>query len=122
MQEVRCPQCYGPLEVKDVAPCDECGGDPGELKELEEGYHTYSEYEVFSGLHLVLCDFCDADFSSYDPTFFGLPVGERLSIGKWHFVRRIQNPTRGKDKFCTACGHRLSFLRFVVRARQLNGR
>jgi hypothetical protein len=122
MQETHCPICYGPLEIREVAPCDECGGDPKELEQLEEGYHTYSEYEIFTGLHLTLCNFCDVDFSSYDPTYFGLPKGTRIGIDKMHFIRQVHNPTKGKDKYCPECGHRLSFLVFLNRAREQNSR
>ena len=122
MKDINCPLCYEPLEIREVAPCDECGGDPRELDELEDGYHTYSEYEIFSGLNLTLCDFCDADFSSYDPTYFGLQKGTRLGLGKMRFVRKLKNTTKSKDKYCPSCGYRLAFLRFVDRARKLNSR
>jgi hypothetical protein len=122
MQETQCPICYGPLEIREVAPCDDCGHNPRELKEFEEGYHSYSEYEVFPGLYLTLCNFCDADFASYDSTYFGLPRGTRVGIGRMKFVRQLNNVSRGKDKFCPACNHRLTFLRFVSHARAQNSR
>jgi hypothetical protein len=96
----------------------ECGSDPREIDEALTGRHTYAEYRALGGLPLVLCDFCFADFSSYDPTFFGLPTGRRIDIGRWEFVREVQ-PVITKDKCCVQCGYRLPFLEFVVQSRKL---
>ena len=118
MQETHCPLCHGELETREVAPCHECGAIPEEKEHLAQGEHTYREYEVFPPLRLILCDFCDVDFGSYDPTFFGLPRGTR--IGYQHFVplEPVQHPALAHDKYCAACGHRLKFLRFVADARR----
>ena len=125
MQETHCPLCHELLEVREVAPCADCGGNPRELDDFRSGQHKYFEYEVFSGLRLVFCDFCLADFDSYDPTFFGLPPqppGVSSRIGEMHFVREIHDARIEKDKFCTSCGHRLAFLRFVEKARRLHAK
>ena len=74
MSESHCPICYTALETREVAPCYDCGHDPEELVHLAEGRHTYDEIETL-GARAVLCDFCQSDFSSYDPTYFGLPGG-----------------------------------------------
>jgi hypothetical protein len=116
----QCPICYCPLEVRDVAPCMECGGYPDEIDHFLQGKHTYYEYEVFEGLNLILCNFCVVDFSSYDPTFFGLPKGSGIGLGYMIFKRSINNPTLSKDKFCPECGYRLAFLNFLVKARELH--
>jgi len=63
----QCPICYEVLEVRDLAPCDDCGWDPKEIDNFKENIHTYAEFEVY-GSKLTLCNFCDVDFSSYDPT------------------------------------------------------
>lgn len=98
----------------------DCGGETGELEEALSGHHTYAEYRIFGELSLVLCDFCQADFSSYDPAFFGLPRGRKVGRERgWDFVREVQTFV-AKDKYCSGCGHRLSFLVFVAKARQLN--
>ncbi|NLC23014.1 MAG: hypothetical protein GX776_00855 [Oxalobacter sp.] len=73
MPETHCPLCHHELDIRDVTPCDVCGANPEELSHLAAGRHTYSEYEIFPELTLVLCDFCDVDFGSYDPVWFGLP-------------------------------------------------
>jgi len=116
MSESQCPICYTPLETRDVAPCYDCGHDPEELVHLAEGRHTYDEIETL-GARVVLCDFCQADFSSYDPTYFGQPRSARIGRSSMQLIRTIRDPRAAIDKFCPTCRHRLAFLRFVVEAR-----
>jgi len=100
----------------------ECGSDPREIDEALAGQHTYHEWCIFGDLTLVLCDFCSSDFASYDPKFFGLPLGTRLGMSSprgLQFVRDVP-PAIVKDKCCPRCGFRLPFLEFVVRARALH--
>jgi hypothetical protein len=118
--ESHCPICYGKLEVRDVAPCFDCGGDPKELQDLAERRHTYTEVLAFQ-IPIILCDFCLADFASYDPEYFNQPKGTRLGLAEFVFVRELQNPTVEKDKFCGSCGRRLAFLRFVAATRDIEG-
>jgi len=122
MQHTHCPLCGAELEVRDVAPCAERGGQPQELDHFGDGRHTYAEMRIFGNLSLVLCDFCQVDFGSFDPQFFGLPRGTRIGFGKMEFVRRVENLGLGKDKWCPQCGYRLAFLRFVAESRQLHSR
>ena len=122
MQETHCPLCFEKLDVRDVAPCDDCGWSPSEIDHFHQGLHTYREYEVFPGLRLTLCDFCFTDFASYKPDFFGLAPRTRLGPGKMTLVRTIDRPSLGQDKFCPRCGLRLSFLRFVKQARERHAR
>lgn len=99
------------------------GFDPQEIEHAQIGKHAYAEYRIFGDLSLVLCNFCQCDFSSYDPTFFGLPRGTRVGMDGprgWEFVREVQ-PVITKDKCCTHCGYRLPFLKFVARERELHG-
>ena len=121
MQVTYCPLCYEPLEVRDVAPCMDCGHDPAEVEQARAGKHSYAECQVFGGLSVVLCDFCQVDFSSYDPTYFGLPRGARVGLGErgLQFIRDVP-PTITKDKYCATCAHRLAFLEFVLNARELH--
>jgi hypothetical protein len=120
VQASHCPICHGPLEVRDVAPCMDCGCEPSEIDEAKARAHTYAEYRIFGNLFLVLCNFCQVDFSSYDPTYFGLPLGKSVGIDRgWQFVREVQ-PFIAKDKCCPQCRHRLPFLEFVVAVRALH--
>jgi hypothetical protein len=120
MQETHCLLCYEELEVREVAPCDDCGWDPTEIEHFNIGKHHYTEYEIFPGLNLTLCNFCDVDFGSYDPTFFGLPKRTRIGFDKMKFVRVVREASLGRDKYCPNCKCRLSFLKFVVQAREKN--
>ena len=122
MQERYCPLCHGELEVRDVAPCDECGGRPEEVEHFASGKHSYAEYEVFPPLKLTLCNFCDVDFGSNDPAFFGLPRNARIGYQYMRLIQPLRGLTLSKDKFCPACDLRLSFLRFVHQARQQHAR
>jgi hypothetical protein len=115
MAETHCPLCYGPLEVRDVAPCYDCGHDSKELDHLAEGRHTYAEMRVF-GINIILCSFCQVDFSSYAASYFGR--SQRVGLGRGMvFVRDVTATSPAKDKFCPTCGHRLAFLRFLAEAR-----
>ena len=99
----------------------ECGGLPEELAHYQEGRHRYQELEVLPGHRLVLCNFCMVDFGSFDRSYFGLPQGHSLGFEHMEYVREASNIGIGKDKFCTTCGHRLSFLKFVCAVRSENG-
>jgi hypothetical protein len=109
MSESHCPICFAELEVRDVAPCFDCGSDPTELDHLAEGKHTYTEVPAF-GIPIVVCSFCLVDFSSYDPAFFNRPPRTKLGLGEFVGVRAITNPSRGKDKLCPVCRRRLACL------------
>ena len=59
---------------------------------------------------LVLCDFCHADFSSYDPTYFGLPAKTSIGLGFTTPLRDVTPAEHTFDKVCSQCQHRLAFL------------
>jgi hypothetical protein len=83
-----------------------------ELEELAKGEHRYAEYRVW-GLEIVLCDFCDADFGSYYPNYFGMKTDERTGLSDLEFVRDVEPPkVVCYDKYCPECQHRLAFLEF----------
>ena len=120
MTTEQCPLCYAPLEIRDVAPCYNCGALSEELDYCRDGRHTYAEYEVFPGVRAVLCNLCMIEFGLYDPTFFGLSRGKQSRLEPMQFMKEV-DPVIGKDKYCPECGRRLAFLRFVVEAREANG-
>lgn len=121
MSETHCPLCYTALEVSDVAPCMECGNVSEEIEHALAGKHTYAEMRIFGDLSLILCDFCQVDFGSFHPEFFGLPKDAHIGYGKMQFLRSIKNVRINKDKVCPKCGYRLPFLKFVQQARELYG-
>ncbi|AMU96973.1 hypothetical protein TP47_03775 [Xanthomonas citri pv. aurantifolii] len=108
-----CPICSLQLQEIDVAPCFDCGHVPGELDECIHGEHEYHAFEIW-GQEIVLCDFCDADFGSYFPDYWGLPAGP-LPDYPLHLVRKAERPGIGRDLYCANCNHRLEFLLFRSR-------
>jgi hypothetical protein len=119
MRTEQCPLCFEPLEVREVAPCAECGGDPKELEHLLEGRHSYQLMKVMGDYEVILCNFCMVDFGSRDPSYFGLASGARIGFETMQFLKDVA-PSVGKDQFCAACGHRLAFLRLVATCRERN--
>jgi len=115
MARSQCPICATPLETRVVAPCYDCGHLPRELDDLDENAHTYDEVELL-GSQAVLCDFCQVDFDSYDPAYFGRPRGASVGTGM-QFIREIRDPRPGVDAYCPTCQRRLAFLRFLAEAR-----
>ncbi len=119
----QCPLGSETLQVKDVAPCMECGADPTELEDARTGKHTYAIYRIFGKFDVALCNFCQVDFASYDPQFFGLSRKRRIGLGHaFEFVRELKDVSIRKDKYCPACGYRLGFLKFVQGAREAHAK
>lgn len=116
MNPSHCPLCFTPLDTVDVAPCCDCGHLPEELEHFSQGLHTYAEVEVFEGLSLILCNFCQVDFGSYDLAYFG--ENARTSPHYLKGLVRLDGLSIAKDKFCPNCNRRLAFLEFVAKARE----
>ena len=116
----QCPVCYNELEVRDCAPCDDCGGNEKEIRHFQQGIHTYKIYEVYQGLRLTLCNFCTVDFGSYKSEYLGFSGNQRIDFENFVFVRDLVDPQLVKDKFCPECSARLKFLHFVSTVRELN--
>ena len=98
----------------------DCGHYPIELEHHAEGMHSYAEYRIFGSLSLILCDFCQVDFGSYDPTYFGLPASTRIGFEYMEFVRDYEPSWQTFDTVCPECHRRLAFLEFVASARELH--
>ena len=111
MKEKDCPLCETKLETRMVTPCMSCGSDKSELDHYEA--HIYCEYELYFGQRLILCNFCDVDFSSYNPTHFGFDSGKRLGLTDFAFVRDISDKSLLLDQYCPTCNLRLPFLNFI---------
>lgn len=105
-----CPICSNQLSLIDVAPCFDCGHRPHELEECAQGGHEYHVFELWER-NIVLCDFCDADFGSYYPDYWGMPR-DSPSDFPLHIVRKIEIPCIEQDLYCASCDHRLAFLLF----------
>ncbi|OGS87194.1 MAG: hypothetical protein A2724_06800 [Fluviicola sp. RIFCSPHIGHO2_01_FULL_43_53] len=92
-----------------------CGGNSTKLNHYRT--QKFTEYEVYFDQRLILCDFCDVDFSSYDVTYFGFKKGKRIGLNDFNFVKEIPNNELHFDHFCPKCLHRLSFLKFIKKCR-----
>ena len=119
----QCPKCGEELEVVEVAPCDDCGWDPKEIEHFKNREHTYSEFEVY-GSKLVLCNFCDVDFSSYDPTLWGFPANSRVGYGTQGFNKITELPysllSIKKELVCSNCKAKLSMIEAQLKAKEKN--
>ena len=109
-----CPVCSTRLKATDTAPCFDCGHMAHELGECARGEHEYHVFELW-GREIVLCDFCDADFGSYFPDYWGLPEGP-LPDYPLHLIRKLDSPGIEQDLYCVTCKHRLAFLLFRAHA------
>lgn len=120
MKNTQCPICFSELEVRDCTPCDDCGGDPQELEDLKANKHIYRRYEIYKGLTLTLCNFCDVDFGSYHADYFGFTNGKRIGYQHFRELSELKLPAIAKDKYCTVCYAKLKFLNFLAEIRQMN--
>lgn len=85
---------------------------------MDEGRHEYREYRAFGRHAIILCDFCDVDFQSYMPSYFGLPDGRSLG-NALDLVRTIDpRPYPIADGYCETCAKRLAFLKFLADVRR----
>jgi hypothetical protein len=116
-----CPLCSTLLEIREVAPCADCGHLSEEIDHFLKHQHTYDEVKLFGRFILVLCDFCQADFPSYDPSYFGLPNNANLEkAANMELLNKVEDTSIQKDFYCPHCQHRLVFLEFVDQCRKIN--
>jgi hypothetical protein len=118
MADTNCPICYSELIAKEVAPCMDCGASEQGLQQLMTA--TYTEYQTYFNQRLVLCNFCDVDFSSYKPEYFGFSSDKKIGLQDFNFVRQVADKSLRVDKYCPHCDKRLAFLKFVNGCRQNN--
>ncbi|HEX2179107.1 MAG TPA: hypothetical protein VHL54_06260 [Actinomycetota bacterium] len=112
-----CPLCYGQLETRHAAPCEECGGEPESLEAFRGGEQAYYLVNVLGGRELILCTGCMVDFGSLDRKFLGVPAGTDYGFDHMEVVREVNGPAARGDNYCPSCGYRLKFLRFVKAVR-----
>jgi len=119
LKKEQCPLCYSELKIKDFAPCDDCGGFEEEINHFKEGIHKYNIYDVYNGLKLQLCNFCDIDFGSYLPEYFGFSGSNPIGYENFIFLSHVNNPYIQKSKYCPECNKGLRFLTFVRDLREM---
>ena len=128
MKLEQCPLCGSELEIKEVTPCIECGALEDQVtllkQDIKENFEhdsvEFAEYRIFNKFKITLCGFCALDIGAYDPEYFGLPKNYRLGYDKLQFLKKVEKPSSGKDKYCPECKQRLSFINFVLSARSEN--
>ncbi|NHF60361.1 hypothetical protein FK220_013485 [Flavobacteriaceae bacterium TP-CH-4] len=111
MKETNCPLDGTTLLLKRGTPCGEGGADDFELDHFEE--HRVHECVVYHGLKLVLGDFYDVDFGSYDPTYFGFEKRKRMGYEDFEWVREVTDTRRREGKYCPECHYKMPLLTFV---------
>jgi hypothetical protein len=110
----QCPVCFSVLEIRDVTPCHICGAWNGMVEAFAPDL-VFEEWRLPGGAVIILCDACKLEE-------FMVPGGcaerlglrnIRLAINDLQFVRTMQSPKIGKDKFCPSCNLRLAFLKLL---------
>jgi hypothetical protein len=119
MKIEQCPICYSTLEVRLCSPCEDCGYLENNSISLTAEKYQYNIYEVYPGLRIQLCSFCDVDFGSYKPEYLGFDDGRRIGYDKLIFISKLENLSIEKDKYCRSCDKRLKFLKFLKNLREL---
>lgn len=114
MGQSQCPICYTPLEVRDVPPCYICGGWSEAVSRLDPTA-MFTELRLPSGRSLVLCRGCQLEeFMVPGGWGYRLAPGEKLPVNALQWVRAIEVPHLGQDKFCPTCNIRLAFAEVIA--------
>ncbi len=116
---MECPICNSDMASIEVAPCYDCGHSKEEITELKNDEHEYYLYEIF-GEKIILCDFCDADFDSYYPEYFGLLKDLPQEYPFDQNRLKIEDAEVKTDYYCKKCQRRLAFLNFLKTVREKN--
>ncbi len=112
-----CPICYSELHIQLCSPCDDCGAVHSEINR-----QPYTIYEVYQGLRLTLCHYCEVDFGSYKSEYFGLENEKRIGFEQFNFVKQVDSPQSTRCKCCSECGKKIKFLNFVAEVRKLKNK
>ncbi|MDG5493229.1 hypothetical protein [Psychroserpens sp. SPM9] len=118
MKTEQCPICYSSLELVECTPCHDCGHFEEDIQKFKENGGNFNVYDLYNGLTLQLCDFCKIDFGSYKTDFLGFNDGTTIGFENMNFVKSVDNPKMGKDKFCPECSMRMKFLTFIHELRE----
>jgi hypothetical protein len=110
----QCPCCFTSLEVRDVTPCDVCGGWPESVTRFNPAAE-YTEYRLPSGRTIVLCRACELEeFMVPGGWGYRLAPHEGLPLNALQRVRSVESPRIGRDQFCPTCNIRLAFASVVA--------
>jgi hypothetical protein len=113
-RQSQCPVCFSALEVRDVTPCQVCGGWPESVSRFDPSA-TFAEFRLPGGRLVVLCRGCELEeFMVRGGWGFRLAPGEKLPVNALQRVRLVAAPQVGHDKFCPSCNLRLAFLDIIA--------
>jgi hypothetical protein len=108
-----CGECGSEMISREIAPCLYCGGNPEELDEFRQGEHRYYIFQLFGGD--VLCDFCDVDMPSVDPTYLGFPANFKwdpaFDLEPW---TPVEHPQIRIELACSKCNNTLRKQNFAI--------
>ena len=71
--DVICGQCGDKMIMREITPCLDCGGLQGDMAEFKNAKRTYFKVSILD--NEIVCDFCLADISHYDPQYYGFAEG-----------------------------------------------
>lgn len=89
------------------------------LELLLDRIHKYNIYEIYNGLKLQLCNFCNVDFGSYKSEYWGFSGNKRIGYENFKLVSSVDNPIIQKTKYCPECNKGLKFLMFLGDLREI---
>lgn len=121
MASDECPLCAGRLEPRSAAPCEKCGGDPDSLARYNTGEESYYLIRVLGGREIVLCTGCMVGFGELEPGYLAVARRSDYGFERMEVVRQVSGVVR-PDGYCSDCGYRLKFLKFVKSVRSRAGR
>jgi hypothetical protein len=99
-----------------VTPCFVCGGWPESVERFDPAA-GFVESVLPSGQTLVLCQGCRLEeFMAPAGWGYQLAPGEKRPINALRWVRDIEGPQLGRDKFCPVCNVRLAFAEVIAEA------
>lgn len=117
MRQSQCPVCSSPLEVRDVTPCYICGGWPESVARFNPSA-AFTEFRLPDGRLIVLCRACELEeFRVPGGWGWRLAPDEKLPVNALQWVRAVEGPRLGRDKFCPTCNLRLAFSEVVAEQR-----
>ena len=123
----QCPECGDELDIRDVAPCADCGHVHEFVdvlrQDIAENFShdskEYNLYRAYDEVEVILCTACACGLESFAPDFWGYKGKKRLRFQDLEFLRQINEPVIAKDKFCATCKMRLAFIHFVQSVREV---
>jgi len=95
---VNCPICKSFMTKIDVTPCYNCGHESIEIKNFKVYKNEYFLSKIYEE-EIILCDFCVADFESYQADYFGVKNKSQVATVV-NPIKKILNAEIKKDYYC----------------------